>query len=358
MEGKEPLSGPVLAAAVDGNEPALWLFNPESSDRVKVSTVTDGEVPVSMDFSEDFSRWYGVWRAGTLSQLHAFDPRSGEIFWQMPTNEPFVTVAPGSDLVVNYGREKFFFFDAGDLSLVGERRIDEVTWDLAAASGRPHLYYERGNTIQIFDTEQMAPVDSVVLFGPEDPRYGRTSAWRLELGPNDHHLYVTTFTAQGLDGFGTFYMIDLMAREVVFEGRAGKYSQMALSPDGRFVYIDGPGGINRRRNFASIGELLRFDVQQRKMEVFIKSSDIDGSDEAKGLQINSRLQTDQITMLDGSAFVVNLWGVLDNDTEPRRYPILVKMDTETGEVLATHDPRDNRSATDESVRKLRLGFIP
>ena len=357
--------GAVLAASMDGNEPALWLFDPQTLERQAVIE-TEGRAPAGVAFSPNYERWYVSWITGSQLDgsarniLAAINPASGRVTKRTSTSDlsaggGWLFYEPINDHIVSYGNgsASVQFFDPETLELVHRQPIGEQDNSFVAAAavaeGREKVYFgadtEGDSQIYVYDAAEQAVTSAFAL--TDDPVLRRSALSDVALSPDERYLYATTYLSPG--GPGRFYMVDLESRETVYEGPAGGRSSMAVHPDGRYVYIDCPAG--GRRLLRPTEQVLRFDTQARDMEVFIEGA------EALGLG-GRALIADQITMLpNGEAFVIKNPGLPVKDSKSE-VPSLLKVDAQTGSVLATYVlPRNNRGHVVASPWDLHFGIV-
>jgi WD40 repeat protein len=356
--------GSVVVASMDGNEPALWLFNPQTLKRTAVIE-TEERAPRGMAFSSNYERWYLSWGIGSQLDGNArnvravLDPASRRIIKRVATPDLSIggyqlIYEPKNDHVVAYGNGSgdVQFFDAETLELVHERSIGDPDSFVAAAvvaEERGKIYFgadtESEDQIYVYDTADQEISSAIPLPGPP-PSFSD-----LALSPDERYLFATTWSSLG--GPGRFYMVDLDTGETVFdETPVGKKANLAVSPNGSSVYIDCPAG-GLWRQFVPSQKVLRFNVEAREIDVFI-----DGG-EALGLG-DYALIADQITMLPGGkAFVIqNRVPASVSEEEVKGEPSLLKVDAETGDVLATYVlPRDARGRVRAGVRQLHFGIV-
>ncbi len=322
-----------------------------------------------MAFSPGYESWYLTWSIGSQldgdaqSVLAMLDPKSGRITQRITTSDlavghSFLVYEPTNGHLVAYGGGvgvPVKFFDAETLDLEYEQPLggsDSYVAAAAVADQRKEIYFGAGTRepaqIYVYDATEQAITHTLVL--TDDPMLQRSAISDVTLSPDEQYLFVTTFLSPG--GPGRFYMVNLERGEVLFEGRAGSYSNLAVSPNGHHVYIDCPAG-GGRRQLPPTGQVLRFDTEAREMNVFI-----DGS-EALGLG-DYVLMADQITMLpSGEAFVIKNRAPALMKSKTNKDPTLLKVDAETGDVLATYVlPRDDRGYVTAWVRQLYLGVVP
>lgn len=361
--------GTVLAASMDGNQPGLWLFDPESLERTDVIEAVAGHSPSGMAFSPSGQRLYLTWSTdrptpeGTYQRVLArLDTRS----WEITKRRTLPDSSLGSASliydstraqIIAYGRNDGVveFYDAqtlernGTASLGNSQEIDAAV----LAPDRDVVYFEShsdaGHHVQVYDPDTGTITRRLHL--TDDPMLQKSALSDLALSPEERFLYGTTYLSPG--GPGRFFVVDLETGEAVFEGPAGGYSNLAVHPDGRYVYVDAPAG--GRRELVPTNRILRFDRKAREMEVFI-----DGGEEL-GLP-HEGLIADEITMLPGGeAFVIRnpIPARTQREEDDPKLPSLLQVNTETGDVHATYvPPRDERGYVPAGVGRLRSAMVP
>ena len=357
-----PAEGPVLIASMDGNEPGLWLFDPQTLERTAV-VETEKRAPRGVAFSPNFERWYLSWGIGSQLDGDAhnvqatIDPVSGRITKRVATPDLSIggyqlIYEPQNDHVVAYGNGSgdVQFFDAETLELVHERSIGDADSFVAAAvvaEEREKIYFgadtESEDQIYVYDTADQEISSAIPLPGPPP------SVSDVALSPNERYLFATTYSTLG--GPGRFYMVDLDTGETVFDATpVGKKANLAVSPNGRYVYIDCPaGGLGRQ--FVPTQKVLRFDVEALEIDVFI-----DGAEEM-GLETDAAFIADQVTMSSkGDALMMKVPGAVK--TPEGEKVDLVRVAPETGRALTTYSlPRDDRGWVRAGVRQLHFGIV-
>jgi len=359
--------GPVIAATVGGEERSVWLFSPKTLNRVAILEATDGHFPKGLAFSPDNERWYLSWSIGSQldgdlrNVIAAYDPSADLITKRDTTDDLSVggsplVYDPTSDYVVAYNSgDGPDFIDPETLELRFEATFgpeDPTAGPVAVAEKRGTLYFGTGTEVQVYD-----PVSREVAqtFRPTDaPGFRENVIEDMALSPDEGTLYATTFS---LTTGGIFSAVALDSMAVVAEHQAGGDANLAVAPDGNAVFVDSPaGGLKGElKELTPTNQVLRYDTETREMDVFI-----DGPGEiGLGLDV---LIADLITMLPNEeAFVIRNAGAaqvrLDDD---RKVPSLIKVDTRTGDVLATHiPPPEDRGVVASSVQRLlRYGILP
>jgi DNA-binding beta-propeller fold protein YncE len=350
--------GPAVAASMDGGEDsALWVFDAGTLERTAVIETEDG-FPDGVAFSPNYERWYVSWDIGidedARNVREILDPTTGNITKRVTTSDLSVGdgplfYEPITDHVVANGSD-VEYFDPETLELTG--RPFEDGGRVAVAEERGELYFVSDrNEISVYDAAERELLRTIRL-----PR----ARWLMDIGlsPNEDHLFATSWP-RDFERPGRFHVVDLETGETVFEGGpVGKSANLAVCPDGRYVYIDAPGG-GPLAQAPSTGKVYRFDVEARELEVFLDWRG-GGPSEVTG---GHGLAADYITMLpDGDAFVIlNRAAYVDYrpEAEGEPAPPLLKIDAETGEVLATYTlPRDDGGYIRATVRQLHFGVVP
>jgi DNA-binding beta-propeller fold protein YncE len=359
----------VLAASMVTDESGLWIFDSETLQRKRIVKSLSGDPPSGMIFSPDGRRLYLTWSKGpptpggiTTRVLARLDTRT----WEIKKRRTLPDTSRGSASlvydstraqIIAYGRNDGVveFYDAETLEPkeklpLAPEEVDAV----ALAPNRDVLYFDArsdsGHQVQVYDPDTRTITGRLRL--TDDPTLQQSAHSDLALSPDERFLYATTYLSPG--GPGRFYMVDLESGEAVFEGPAGGYSNLAVHPGGRYVYIDCPAG--GWRELTPTNQILRFDREAREMEVFI-----DGGGEL-GLPYEG-LIADEITMLPGGeAFVIRnpIPARTQHEEDDPELPSLLQVDTETGDVHATYvPPRDEQGYVYPSaVGRMWAGVVP
>lgn len=357
-------SEPVLIASMTGNTEGLWLFDPSTLEREAIVEAVKGQTIQGMARSSNSGRWYLSWSVGsTLEGAHrevlaAVDPSTGQIVERASFSDRSVAgplvYEPTRGEIVAYGSGSYGarFFDAETLKRVRRHSIGptdstEVPAAVVAADqGKIYFGSSRfGKTrkVRVYDVSKQAVVRS---FRPTaDPALRGSGVTDLALSPDGRFLYATTYSLQT---GGAFSAVELEAGEVIAEHPAGSYANLAVHPNGQYVYVDCPAG--GRRNLIPTQQVLRFDVTNRKIEVFIDDPD------AVGIQ-NVALIADDITTLPSGEAVVFKNPIAQRiqiDEGDPQNPSLIKVDAESGELLGSYTlPRDDRGYVKAGILDVR-----
>jgi len=356
-------SEPVLIASMTGNTEGLWLFDPSTLEREAIVEAVKGQTIQGMARSSNSGRWYLSWSVGsTLEGTHrevlaAVDPSTGQIVERRSFSDRSVAgplvYEPTRGEIVAYGSGSYGarFFDAETLKRVRRHPIGptdstEVPAAVVAADQGTIYFgssrFGKTRKVRVYDVSKQAVVRS---FRPTaDPALRGSGVTDLALSPDGRFLYATTYS---LDTGGAFSAVDVETGEVVAEHPAGSYANLAVHPNGRFVYVDCPAG--GRRILIPTQQVLRYDVEDREVEVFIDGADGEG---IKGLGSDAALVATHITALPSDRGIVM---AVSGPTRDGENVHMVRVDAETGTVRSTYSlPRDNRGYVKAAVRDLQL----
>jgi len=351
-------AGPGLTASVGGNAEGLWRFDLETLEPTPV--VETDRTPIGVTASPDHKHWYTAWGIGsaldgdTRKVLAVLNPASGRITKRTSTPGSFrgrapIRYEPVNDQLVVFDLDGTAqFFDAVTLELAHELPVGEVEGAAIAHTGEK-MYVgvstESGPRVRVYDPKEKDIVNTISL--PDN--LGLSD---VALSPDERYLFATTWSSLGPPG--RFYMVDLKSSEMLFTGPVGSYAELAVTPDGRHVFIDCPAG--GMLEHVPTQQVLRFDTQTRELEVFIdgRTNDLDIP--------NVALIADKITMLPGGeAFVIRnpLAARVRLDDDDQAIPALIKVDAETAEVLATYTPeRDVEGDVKSYILHLGTATVP
>ncbi|PEN08896.1 hypothetical protein CRI93_03880 [Longimonas halophila] len=350
-------AGPAVIASVGGNAEGLWRFDLETLE--PTSVVETDRTPIGVTASPDHEHWYTAWGTGsaldgdTRKVLAILEPASGRITKRTSTPGSFrgrapILYEPVNDQLVVFDLDGTAqFFDAATLELAHELPVGEVEGAAVAHTGEK-IYIgvstASGPRVRVYDPTEADIVNTISL--PDN--LGLSD---VALSPDERYLFATTWSSLGPPG--RFYMVDMKSSEVLFTGPVGSYAELAVTPDGRHVFIDCPAG--GMLGHVPTNQVLRFDTQARELGVFIEGG------EALGLGYEG-LVADKITMLPGGeAFAIRNPSParIRLDGGEQAIPALIKVDTETAEVLATYTPeRDEEGYVKSYILHLGTATAP
>ena len=354
--------GPAVVASMEGGDDnsALWVFDAETLERTAVIE-TENKTPDGVAFSPDYERWYVTWDTccddeDTRKVRAILDPTSGEITRRVATSDLSVGngqlfYEPITDHVVANG-DGADFFDPKTLEL------ESTPFD---GGGRAVVADKRETLYFVSDADEVSAYDPIgrELLSTTRLPLDQGAIIDIALSPDERYLFATSWFSD-FETPGRFYAVDLETGETIFEGGpVGKSANLAVAPNGRSVYIDSPAGRDGSLAIQS-GKVYRFDVEARELEVFLDWTCCDGPPELTG---GHGLSADKITMLPGGeAFIMyNRAALFDYRPEEvgEPAPPLLKIDAETGEVLATYTlPRDDEGKAKATIRQLHFGVVP
>ena len=344
-----------LFASIDGNWTGIWVFDTDSLkliDSLQTISFTS-----SIEFSPNYSIWYTIVRDHSDNAiLIAIDARTKNILQQAITRNPFLISALQGRLLVGYYVKVTEIFDPETFLLI---RADSLGWvDKAIACPKsPKLYLlsqsynlnDPGPRVVIYDLRDFK-IDRTIELTDITYRRNRMQSSALAISPDGKYLFVTVFNWVGGGGYGTFHAIDLTNNQVVAEYLCGKFSQMGVSPDGRYVYISDPAGY--KYMMVPTDHVLRYNIHSLSMEVFINGlRDI-------GLAGKMLMITDQVVIApDNRTMFLTFMG--DAHTTDGKQVHMIKLDILTKKVLGIYSiPPDYRGYITQIIVKLKLGKYP
>jgi hypothetical protein len=143
--------------------------------------------------------------------------------------------------------------------------------ELTSSHTANRFYFAQGENrkfigIGVYSLDSMKVIETIRLFN--NIEYPGLTSVDIECSPDDKFLYLSAFNWRGLGGFGSFFIIDLTRKVIIDEFRVGSLSQLAVSPDGRSVYISDPAGY--LLDLPGSGNVWKYDVQRNSMQVLIR----------------------------------------------------------------------------------------
>lgn len=343
-----------LFASVDGNWTGIWVFDTDSLSIIDSFPTQYGAVPFSIEFSPDYSLWYTILQDNSNNHtIFSIDARTKNIFQQTLTQNPFLISADNGKYLIGYYIKVTEIFDRRTFILT---RLDSLGWvDRAVACPKTSKIYllsqsynlsDPGPRVVVYDLQDFN-IKRVIEFADSTSRKRMGSA-AIAISPDGKYLFLTVFNWVGGGGYGSFHAIDLKTDQVVAEFLCGKFSQMGVSLDGRYVYITDPAGYLYEMN--PTGHLLRYDVYARTMELFIDWVPYNITGGAHG----SRLITDQIVILPDNRTM--FLTTPNGQTIEGENIAIMKFDLDTKQVMCIYSiPPDYRGYITKHIRKLKLG---
>lgn len=349
----EPLPNDLaLFASIDGNWTGIQVFNANSLQLID-SFQTSGGVPFHIDLSADYQTWYSVWAPAVYDYtLFAIDARSKNILNQRRPTGISLTSAMTKGFLITYGARRQFWNHV-DFSLVHEDSTDRIDLRMVVSPDERKLYsiYKRlgapaGRSLDGIMVYQLDQFQVERTFSIADSlRQRKMQEADLKISPDGRYLFITVFN-WGQRWYGSFHAIDLTTDQVVAEYPCGKFSQMAVSPNGRYVYITDPAGY--LYEMQPTGHLLRYDILARTMEVFIDWIPYN-------LTGGGRLITDQVVIApDNRTMFLTTFN--DGQTSDGKTIGIMKVDLRTKSILGIYEmPKDHRGYVTQIITRLKLG---
>ncbi len=343
-----------LFLSLDGgnHNGGLWVLGANTLELIDSLSTGDG-TPFTIEFSPDGSNLYTSW-----------DTRIAKYTWEsnlyeLSTNPLSIvrSVAMSYRTFVS-DKDKYFLisflegleiFDRETLSLVKTDSTIGFIRDLVASPNHARLYFDstldgRFRGIVVYDLETFS-IERVIAVA-DSAMQRKMQPADLAISPDEHYAFLTVFNWRGGGGFGSFIVVDLTTDDVVCEYPCGSFSQMGVSPDGKYVYISDPAGY--KYMFLPTNHVLRYNVRKNEMKVFI-----DGAYDL-GFEDNV-LETDKIEVApdNRTLFITISSGAKTRDGEPVE---IAKVDALTRDVLGTFSlPRDHRGYITQNIVSIKLG---
>lgn len=261
--------------SMDGTEAGLWILDANTLELTD-SMITAPGVPWCVEFSPDNSIWYSSWGRGTNYNLYSSSLKPLSILnsTSLQTGNSFIVKSKSQNYLVAYISKGIEIFDRISLK--------PLKYDTAASFGESSRVTPSHHTdiifftwvenlqivgIGIYDLNSLEIIDTLRLFN--DTQFYGLQDVDLIISNDDKYLFFSVFNWRGLSGFGSFFVIDLFQRTLVKEYRIGAFSQLAISPDGKKVFISDPGGY--LYNFPSSGKIWQYDVENQTMNILLNN---------------------------------------------------------------------------------------
>ncbi|GBD86100.1 hypothetical protein BMS3Abin03_00009 [bacterium BMS3Abin03] len=324
-----------LYLSMDGVKAGLWVLNANSLKLVD-SMITVPAVPWYVEFSPDYNIWYSIWGrlgneklySGTTSPLKVLNSV------QLLDAKSGLVKSPDDNYLIAYLNKGIDIFDRTTMNLIlHDTSLGGGKWTRIAMSKHQDRFYF---TIRrpdreligfgLFDLNELKIIDSVLVFNPDE--YPHMEDADLVLSPDDRQLYLSVWNWRHGGGFNSFFVIDVIEKKIIGEFPCGPFAQLAVSPDGKSVYISNPNGY--LYGFQSNERMLRYDVVTNTMHKFL---DIGG--------------TDRIVVADDNRtiFITTIYG---GD--------IIKVDANTKKVIGRFPlPLDSLGRATNTTRNITLG---
>ncbi len=338
-----------LFASFDGNWAGIKVINPNTLTAVDSLEGADRQ-PIRLAFSPNYQEWYFTTEQGTGARaLYAIEVMSKSILRTVSTQGRLVTTDHQQRYLITYGGPAGIvqIYERLTFQILHTDSLGPVYWSVASPTqNRIYIIAESATPFSIisYDLDSFA-IEKVLTFG----EFSGKTPTALIISYDGRYLFLTTFTWMGFGGVGTFYAIDLSTEAIIAKYDCGSYSQLGESPDGKYVYITDPAGY--LYELFPTGRVLRYDVHNKTMEVFIDSFRDIGL--TGGYAISDRV----IIAPDNRTMFLTLGGNLR--TLDGRLVHMIKLDTHRKEILASYSiPPDHRGYITQRFVDLKLGKYP
>jgi hypothetical protein len=315
----------------------ICILNANSLQRVD-SLVTRPGVPWTIEFSPNYSVWYSIWAtSGSNHSLFSGEVRPLSVRQVVPLQDSKYALVKSADerYLIAFGNKGIEVYDRSTLSLFHRdtSSVFNSQSPIRSSQSNNRIYFvwiENRQPIGVasYDLDSLRLLDTLRLF--DDARYPGLRDVDLVVSPDDTFLFLSAWNWRGFGGFNSFFVIDLCQRRLVAEYRCGPFARLAVSPNGRSVYISRAGFTlyilppNNHRTY-------RYDVLSNTMHDFL-----------------SRGGSTGIVVADDNRTVF-----LSDASE------IIKVDALTGTTLGTYSvPLDSLGRLTSLIRNIRLGKYP
>lgn len=332
-----------LYVSMDGEGAGLWILNANSLGLVD-SMITKPGVPWTVEFSSAQSTWHSCWGRGTNYSLYSGDvhPLAVRNGVQLQYAKGAVVKSADESYLVAYGYKGIDVFERATLNLVYQDTSSSLGQysRIVASQSHNRVYFTRWENrhlvgFGVYDLDSLRVTDVLTVF--DSTIFPSLEDVDLIVSPDDRFLFFSAWNWRGGGGFGSFFVIDLIERRIASEFPSGAFSQLAISPDGRSVYIGDPGGYLYM--FRNSRKVLRYDVQSNSMHVLLSS--LGG--------------TDRIAVAEDNRTVfISAW--LSFQTPDGHSANVVKVDALSGQIIGSYAiPLDTLGRLTSNIRNIRLG---
>jgi len=345
----QPIADSLALFMYVGGEPAGWyLLDPNTLEPVDSILFSDNtwqfvyrKKPI--EFSTDGSIWYTVIpgpypQADTLVAIHAVT--KDRILRTLSGGYPVMDKDKRYIVLVNYG---LIFLDRNTFSSVIEIPFDQFNQcNIIRTSPVSQTLYGVGNKeIGVFDIDSFR-VDKIIQINDACIGWGPTD---MEISEDGTNLFLSVDTDYNDCPSGKFYHVDLIHDSVVAALPCGKYAQIGVSPDNKYVYLSNPRNIYGEP--FEIGKYMRYNVESKTMEVDIELFHYPGL-------LYDGIAEQIIVSPDSGALFIAGGGITCEGIHTR----LTKIDIATKEVLKTFDFKPNQQGhITQSIRGIKFGKL-
>jgi DNA-binding beta-propeller fold protein YncE len=355
---KNNLVGPIqyspeqgsLYLSIDGKNAGIWVMNTETFE-LKDSITTEPGVPFTIQFSKDNSKFYTSWKNYTNNQAYIYcvDNKTMSILQQMSVGPSVVFLEQNREktMLIGYLDQPLRLYDIETLSFLYGDTSGAITTRVKCSSKQDICYLTQivnrtftGLTIynlQLNRIEKIIPV-------ADETRQQIMEPADLAISPDDHYAFISVFNWIGGGGYNTLFVIDLEKSEVIGEYGTGAFAQLCVSPDGHYLYISDPAGYLRQMRRTN--EILRYNIINGSMEIFLKLSDL-------GLSGTTFITDKMAITSDNRVMFVSTAG--DIKDRNNNWVSLLKIDLVGKSILKTYSfPLDSLGRQIQIIRNIKL----
>lgn len=315
----------------------ICVLNANTLERVD-TLVTRPGVPRTIEFSPDHSIWYSIWATGGPNHsLFSGDvhPLSVRNAIPLQYSKYALVRSAGQRYLIAYGDKGIDVFDRATLSLVHQDTSSFFGRSTRVIASPNHnlIYFTGWENRQlvgfgVYNLDSMKLTDTLRLF--DRVQYPGLKDADLVISPDDRFLFLSAWNWRGGGGFNSFFIIDISQKRLLYEFPCGPFARLALSPDGRSVYIS-KDGFNLYIFPPTNHRTYRYEVQTNTIYNFLNRG---GS---TGMVVADDNRT--VFLSDGGE--------------------VIKADALTGIILSTYSvPLDSLGRMTSGIRNIRLGRYP
>lgn len=293
--------------------------------------------PWTIEFSPDNNNWYSCWGRGTNYSLFSGNVHPLAIRNSVPLQYSKYALAKSINqrYLVAYGYKGIDVFERTTLNLVHQDTSSFLGQSsrIAASQNRNLIYFTGWENRQqigfgVYDLDSLRITDTLRLF--DAVQYPGLQDADLLTSPDDRFLFFSAWNWRGGGGFNSFFVIDISEKRIVAEYPCGPFARLALSPEGKSVYIS-KAGFNLYIFPPNNYRMYRYNVQTNTINNFL---DRGGS---TGIAVADDNRT-----------------VFISD-----FSVIEKVDALSGRIIGSYTiPRDSLGSFTSNIRNIRLGKYP
>lgn len=324
-----------LYVSMDGEGAGIWILNANSLALID-SMITRPGVPWTIEFSPDNKTLYSSWH-GTpsyLYNLHAVNLSDLTVSQSIQLLHGKYAVATDVNklYLIAYGSKGIQVFERATLNLIFQDTSSYFGLNSRIVASKNHnrIYFAKWENGQVvgfgtYDLDLHVITDSIIVFNANN--YPGLQPADLSVSPDDRFLFFSVWNWRGGGGFNTFFVIDISEGRIIAEYPCGHFARLAVSPDGKSVYIS-KAGDNIYILPPNNHPMYRFDVQTKTMNDF----------KNRGGGTGIAIAEDNRTMFISDNYKIE------------------KVDALSGKIIASYTiPLDSLGRLTSHIRNIRLG---